>query len=427
MKKFSLILALIITAASFTYGQGKCRRHVLNCWSYMKDGFYDDAKSSIDKAMDCADTKDWYKTHWYKGQAYHAIGVSERPKIKALCGDNCLDEALDAYLKALTLNFVDPELKKIDLNDETGLLLFYSALSKKDLKLEDNDAMMDIMMNRLPALANAFINNGVDDFQNTKNYKRSLENFEKAILASTLGMQVDTQIIYFASLAAFRAEDFEATIQYNEALMQMNYGADETEKVGIYQTQAQCYAQVGDTAKMIETLQKGIEKYPATSFNLIIETFNYYVGTGQNEEAHDYISMAIEKNPNDPQFYVIKGTLLEQMGRRVDASKEYEKALELDEDNADAVYSMGAFYYNQAADTIAWANDNIPPTEFQAYDAVKDAADELFKKAIPFLEKSYALNPKDINILQTLRTVYYRLGEMEKHDQIKLELDALTE
>ncbi|HOE04145.1 MAG TPA: tetratricopeptide repeat protein [Bacteroidales bacterium] len=426
MKKYSLLLGLILVA-SVSFGQGSCKKHVISCWSFLRDSFIEDAKTSIDKAMDCADTKDWYKTWWYKGQTYHALGVSEKPKHKALCNGTCLDEAFEAYLKAMVLNFTDPELKKIDLNTEEGLIKFYGALNKSDVKFEDDEALIDIIQNRLPGLANAFINKGVDAFQNSTDYKKSLEYFEKAILASTLSMQVDTQVIYFASLAAKKANEFDKAIQYNEALIQMKFGANDDERANIYLSQAQCYAAKGDTAKMITTLQKGIEKYPANSFNLIIETFNYYVSTGQNQKAYEYISMAIDKNPKDPQFFVIRGTLLEQMNRRVDASKEYEKALELDPNNADAIYSMGAFYYNQAADTIAWANDNIPPTDFAAYDAVKAAADELFKKAVPFLEKSHALNPKDINVLNTLKTIYYRLGDIPKHDAIKAELDALTQ
>lgn len=517
MKKYSLLLGLILVA-SVSFGQGSCKKHVISCWSFLRDSFIEDAKTSIDKAMDCADTKDWYKTWWYKGQTYYALGVSEKPKHKALCNGTCLDEAFEAYLKAMVLNFTDPELKKIDLNTEEGLIKFYGALNKSDVKFEDDEALVDIIQNRLPGLANAFINKGVDAFQNSTDYKKSLEYFEKAILASTLSMQVDTQVIYFASLAAKKANEFDKAIQYNEALIQMKFGANDDERANIYLSQAQCYksskvyearctpggfdvtykdsngsiiqetvnstswskslgsteniidvsiiAQAKnsdatitvsifegntviktatskgdavivtadgkikvpfDTTKMITTLQKGIEKYPANSFNLIIETFNYYVSTGQNQKAYEYISMAIDKNPNDPQFYVIRGTLLEQMNRRVDASKEYEKALVLDPNNKDANYSMGAFYYNQAADTIAWANDNIPPTDFAAYDAVKAAADELFKKAIPYLEKSHALNPKDINVLNTLKTIYYRLGDIPKHDAIKAELDALTQ
>ncbi|HQP04228.1 MAG TPA: tetratricopeptide repeat protein [Bacteroidales bacterium] len=423
MKKFSLLLGFLM-AVSIGFSQ---KKNVISCWSFMKDGFYEDAKEVIDKAAEDPTTKEWYKTWWYFGQTYHALGVSDKAKDKKLCNNECLDKAFEAYLKAITFNFLDPEMKKLNLESEVDLIKFFGALNNSDTKFEDDEAFIDIISNRLPGLSNAFVNKGVDAFQNLSDYKKSLDYFEKAILASTLSMQVDTQVFYFASLAAKKAEEFEKAIQYNDALIQMNFGANNEEKANIYLNQAQCYAATGDTVKMLETLQKGIEKYPDNSYNLIIETFNYYVSNGQNEKAYQYISMAIDKNPNDPQFYVIRGTLLEQMNRRKDASNEYLKALELDPENADAIYSMGAFYYNQAADTLEWANVNIPPTDFTAFEAVVAASKELFKKAIPYLEKSHAINPKDINVLNTLKTIYYRLGDMPKHDAIKAELDALTQ
>ncbi len=519
MKKISLLLGfLMIMSIGFSQ-----KKNVISCWSFMKDGFYEDAKEVIDKAAEDPTTKEWYKTWWYYGRTYHALGVSEKAKDKKLCNNECLDKAFEAYLKAITFNFLDPEMKKLNLESEVDLIKFFGALNNSDTKFEDDEAFIDIISNRLPGLSNDFVNRGVDAFQNLSDYKKSLDYFEKAILASTLSMQVDTQVFYFASLAAKKAEEFEKAIQYNDALIQMKFGANDEEKANIYLNQAQCYRELGSKVyevscspsgfdvtyfdregnivqetvnsniwvknfsqisdsiyvsisaqakntnakitvkiyqnnlefkkassegdyviastngkikvsenienlnKMLETLQKGIEKYPDNSYNLIIETFNYYVGKGQNEKAYQYISMAIDKNPNDPQFYVIRGTLLEQMNRRKDASNEYLKALELDPENADANYSMGAFYYNQAADTLEWANVNIPPTDFTAFEAVVAASKELFKKAIPYLEKSHAINPKDINVLNTLKTIYYRLGDMPKHDAIKAELDALTQ
>jgi tetratricopeptide (TPR) repeat protein len=147
----------------------------------------------------------------------------------------------------------------------------------------------------------------------------------------------------------------------------------------------------------------------------------------ENEKALDYISMAIENNPNNAQFFVIRGTLYEETNQQKKAIKEYESAVELQPENFDANYSLGAYYYNYAADTLSWANNNIPPTEPQKYDEVKKAADGLFEKALPYLENAKALKPNDVTVLSTLKTIYYRMGNLEKHDEIKAELDALTE
>ena len=71
MKKLSLLFVLF--ALSFSLLAQK--NAVTSAWSYLKDGFLDDAKKSIDKAELNADTKDWYKTHYFKGQIYQEIGI----------------------------------------------------------------------------------------------------------------------------------------------------------------------------------------------------------------------------------------------------------------------------------------------------------------------------------------------------------------
>jgi tetratricopeptide (TPR) repeat protein len=422
MKKISVFLVLASLSISVFAQPNK----VTSAWSYLKDGFLKDAKEAIDQAEKHVKTINSYKTYYYKGQIYQEIGISDKPKYQVLC-DECFDTAFEAYMKAIKLNFVNEEHRNIDFESEVGLMTFAKILNEGNEKnYESSEALFDILMNRFPALSNAFVNQGVTAYQKN-DYEKAYSNFEKAVQISTLAFKVDTQLYYFASLAAMKAEKFEEAIQLNDVLMQLNFGETADDKVGIYLNQATAYKVTGDTVKMLETLQEGIEKYPEDNYSLVIETFNYYVNVGENEKAFEYITMAIEKNPNDAQFFVIKGTLLEELGRKQDAQTEYKKAIELQPENFDANYSLGAFYYNTAVDTLDWADKNIPITEFSKLDQYKKISNIYFEQSLPFLEKAYAQQPKNLNVLGTLRIIYYRLAKMEEYEKIKIELDALTE
>lgn len=426
MKRIALVLSLILIAhLGFTQ-----KSNVISCWNYLKEGVLDEAKSSIDKAAEHKKTSDWWKTWYYHGQTYHMLAISKKPKYQKLC-DSCADIAFSSYMKSLRLNCMNEDVKKANLETQAGIMTFIKALRDDDTEFEDNKAFVDVLTTRLPALSAKYVNDGVAAFQTGSEYEKALENFEKALSASSLSSmvtgKVDTQVYYYTSLAAINAKNWEKSIEYNKLLKQMEYGETNEEKAKIYKYLATSYKNSGDTAKFIETLKAGIEKYPENNYDLIIDMFNHYVSTNQSEKAYEYISLAIERQSNKAQFYVIRGTLLEEMERGREAAAQYKKAIELDPDNFDANYSMGAYYYNYAADTLAWANENIPPTDFEQYDAVKAEADKLFEKALPYLEKAYSMKPKDINVLQTLKTIYYRLQEMEKHDKIKTELDALVE
>ena len=420
MKRLGFLLLLIITFST-AFGQ---KREVLNTWSYLKDGFLDDAYKSINKAAEHNQTKDWYKTWWYYGQTYQEISTTDVKKYKNLC-ENCADEAFEAYMKSIQLNFQDEELKNLDLEKQADVMKFFKALNDKETKLEDQQALIDIITVRFPALANGFVNGGVSAFQN-KEYETALDKFEKSLTISTLAMKADTQVYYFASLAALNAENWEKVVMYNQVLKQIGYGEKNEERVAVLQSLGLGYLNTGDTAKFISTMEEGVQKFPANSQALVIELYNYYLDVDK-EKALEYISMAIKNSPESAQFYVIRGTLYEETNKTDLAKDEYIKAIEIEPENFDANYSLGAYYYNSAADTLEWANQNIPPTEPMKYDEVKKAAEGLFAKALPYLEKAKELKPNDITVLSTLKTIYYRTGDLEKHDAIKAELDALTE
>jgi len=422
MKKFSLvIIGMLFITAIFAQ-----KREVTSAWSYLKDGFLDDAKKSIDKATANPETSNWYKTYYYRGQIYQELGITDKKKYKGLC-DNCLDEAYDSYIKAILLNFVNPEYRQIDLTSEAGFMKFVSIIQKMDDRnYENTESLYDIIGNRLPALSNAFINEGVAKYQEQK-WEESYAKFEKAVLISSLSFRADTQLYYFTSLAALKAKKFEEAVKLNDFLIEAKFGANDDERVLIILNQAVCYRELGKTDKMIETLQKGIEKYPNANYPLVIELFNYYVNSEQNDKALEYINLAINKNPNDPQFYVIRGTLNETLKLRDNAIADYKKAIELDPNNFDANYSAGAYYYNTGVDTLDWADKNIPITEFAKLEEFKKIANELFEKAKPYLEKAEAIQPTNMNVLATLKTIYYRLGEMEKYKEIDAKIKKLTE
>jgi tetratricopeptide (TPR) repeat protein len=421
MKRIGLLLVLIFSL-SFAFGQ---TREVISCFNYLKEDILDDALTSISKASENQKTKDSYKTWWYFGQTYQAIAKTDNKKYKKLC-EEPLDKAFDAYIKSINLNFIDPELKNLDLEKELDVMKFFKALNDDDVKLEDQTALYDIITVRLPNLANDFVNQGVEAFK-TKEYETALAKFEKSITISTLSMKVDTQVMYFASLAANNCKDWEKLVIYNEVLKQMNYGAESKDKIAIYQNLAKGYINTGDTVKFVSTLKDGIEKLPEDSYALVIDLFNYYIDLGESAKALEYISLAIKSDDSNAQLFVVRGTLYEEQKEKENAKADYEKAIELDPANFDANYSLGAYYYNYAADTLDWANNNIPPTESQKYADVKKSADKLFAKALPFLEKAHEVNAKEISVLSTLKTIYYRLGDMDNHDAIKAELDALTE
>lgn len=413
MKRIIVLFIVLMSASIALFAQ---KREVTSAWSFLKDGFLDDAKKSIEKAEKNNETREWYKTYYYKGQIYHEIGNSTKPKYKALC-TNCYDTAFVAYLKSIRLNFVKPEHRSIDLNTEEGFLKFVSVIRENNERnYESTEQLYDVLMNRFPALSNGFIHLGLEKYGKNE-FEAAYTNFEKAIQIATLGFKADTQLYYVTSLAAMKCKKWKEALPLFDVLIQLNFGNNPEEKIYPYASKAESQLKLGDTVKMLKTIEDGIKKFPDNNYQLIIQAFNYYVNIGNNAKALEYINKAIEKNDKESSFFVIRGTLSESMGKKQQAIKDYEKALNMQVDNFDANHAMGAYYYNSAVDTIKWAEDNIPITNFKEAEAYQNISKELFLKSVPFLEKCHAQQPKDINVISTLKTIYYRLQNMEKYKE----------
>jgi tetratricopeptide (TPR) repeat protein len=420
-KSFLTLICSFVAICVF----GQTYPNLNNAYNSLKNGYLDEALDYIGKVESNPKNAKFYKTYYYKGMIYQEISITDNQKYKSLC-DNCLDVAFDSYLKSINLNLVNPEHKSIDLTTDAGLLQFIDILQRGDERnYESSEALVDVLRNRLPALTNAFVNSGVN-FYRIGDYEKAYSDFNKAITISTLSFIVDGELYYITSRAALKTKRYAEVISLSEILQQLDYGQDDGIKVEIILNHAIAYRETGEANKMIKVLEDGIIKYPTANYPLVIEMFNHYVNKGENQKAFEYINLAIEKNSKNPQFYVIRATLSEGLNLKDNAIDDYKKAIELDANNFDAIYSLGAIYYNMGVDTLQYAENNVPVTNTQEYEKYKSISNKCFADALPFLEKAQAIKPNELPVLTTLKKIYHRLSDIEKYNAISAKINALT-
>jgi tetratricopeptide (TPR) repeat protein len=224
-------------------------------------------------------------------------------------------------------------------------------------------------------------------------------------------------VIYNTALAARNAGNHEASAKYFEKATEINYGGSDA-----YYFLVREFITLKDSTRALAALQKGFEMYPDTTL-ILFELVNWYINTGNVEECMTYLEMAEEKESSNPSIYFAKGTLYEKMGQRPDAIKEYLKSLEVDPEFYNSWYNLGAAYYNTAVELYEVANTK---EELEEYNKAKAEADDALKMAIEPMEKAHAIKPDDCDPLETLKTIYYRLGMEDKYDEIQAKLDALA-
>jgi len=106
----------------------------------------------------------------------------------------------------------------------------------------------------------------------------------------------------------------------------------------------------------------------------------------------------------------------------------YQQALTIDAKSFDAVYSIGALWYNKAAAYSIELNNlssDYSAAGNKKYEAKKAQMDETFSKALPFFQQAEELNPKDANTLIALKEIYARQDKLDLVEQYKQKIDNL--
>ncbi len=382
MRKLVLLfLSLMMMAGSGFAQKGK----VASALTYLENNEIEKALQAILAAEQHEKSKDWYRTYYVKGRIMQAIAESKDEKVKGLA-ENPAVQAFESYEKAK--------------------------------KLDDKGKINKTIELYLPMLAADFINKAVDEFQK-QDFKNSYTSFGYALKVQedpVFGGTIDTTIVYNAGLAAYNGQMWDEAIEYFKKTIDLNYGQGTP-----FVLMKNAYLNKGDSAMAVKTLQEGFNKYP-TDQNIIVELINYYLlNEHDNQAALDYIKLAKEKDPTNASIYFAEGYAMDQVGKKDSAILSYKKAIEYDPNFTNAYYNLGALIFNDGvADFDSCANimDN---TE---YKKCVEEADKKFAESLPYLEKAHELNPKEVNTMETLKVLYYRLKMYDKREQIIKELDA---
>ena len=178
------------------------------------------------------------------------------------------------------------------------------------------------------------------------------------------------------------------------------------------------YLQEDRADDALTTLERGQTMFPDNE-EIQVEILNAYVRAGQVERAIDAYDARIAANPNDPLYRYNYGSLLLQAERYDEAAEHLTRAVELDAQNANAFYNLGAAYQNKAASF----NDQIEALEDRdAPQAEVDAAigqrNDLLRQALPNLERARTLTEAGgedaADICRALLQVYASTGDLQK-------------
>lgn len=372
----TLMFAVLFSATLYA------QKDVVSAYNLMKDGKYEAAAESIDRAITQEKASAKEKTWRYRGDIYRAIALDSTLFVKH---PDALKVALDSYLKA-------------------------KELDTKETYLPDVIKGID----QIQVMAN---NNGITEFT-VGNYLKAAELFElSAEIASNFDV-IDTLGTFNAALSYEKAGALDKAIEGYQNVAKLGYQVP-----NVYLFIAGLQQQQSDTTAALNTLQQARKAYPREQA-LIIEELNIYLRSGDYEKAENNLRMAAEQDPENELLFFSMGSVYDNLKRTEDAEKAYLRSLEIKPDYFDANYNLGALYFNQGVLKINEANE-VPPSQNKKYKALIDEATASFKMALPYLEKAYELDDTDMSTIRSLRDIYARTGDDDKLIEMTKRIEEL--
>lgn len=338
--KILLSLGLIVFGTAISYAQPN---NVITAYMHLQEKQLEDAKEKIDAASEHAKTKGQAKTWYYRGKIYMAIfnDIKASENDYGLTPENALLEASSSYKKARGLN-----TERIDKNQ---------------------------LDREYQITANYLLNEGVSLY-NDKSYAVAGRMFKKTVeVQSDFGI-VDSLAMYNVALAAEKAGNITEAVDYYLQCARMGYNADAS-----YQAAVILLRDQGKTNDAKKILDEGL-KLNAKNVNLLITKINMLLKAEDFNGALFTIDQALVEMPDNADLHFSRGTLLEGSDFK-EAVKSYERATEIDPNHINALYNLGAAYYNQAVELR------------NAEDATNETAVEELKMARKYLERVESISP----------------------------------
>lgn len=389
--KLKITLAAVALSAAVSFGQNA---KVVSAYNYLENYKRDKqgepealgkAKESIEPATTDESTMNKPKTWFYRGNIYFEIGQSKNPSHAGLSPDPYYDAAF-SYQKCLLL---DPKYE-------------FANIAKMQFRF----------------CSAQVLNKGVSDFS-AKDYASALVQFEKCIKLADDAKAFDTLAVRNALLASKNGKNYDKAIFYINKLSAAGIGG-----AANYLDLSRIYAEKGDTATAMKTLQEGRAKYPS-DVNLIIDELNYYLIKNDNIGAEKSLKDAIAADPKNPTLYFAAGTVYSNLKNYDKAEENFKKAIDLKADYGDALFNLGVVYVNRGNEFLDKSNGFVDKRMFKEADVEKDKGLAQYKLAIEMIEKARLTNPKEPIYIKALKDLYGKVEDTPKYEEMKKLLDEL--
>jgi tetratricopeptide (TPR) repeat protein len=367
------------------------------------------AKEAIDLASEHMDTKGQPSTWLYRGRIY--LALYERDLHEGILREDASD---------LNSGYQSTPATKLNIAEESFRKVLEIETSKKTYS----------------GFAKRYLRECADHYKKTGKYSKlagqSIIGYENAYSVYGVLGETDTLSLFQLALHAETSKSYDKMKVYYREIINIKKSDD------AYNSLAYAHLATGDTSSAREVIKTGRAAFPGSE-KLLLSEVNFYFYKNQKDAAINILKDAIQKNPGNSAMHLILGNIYDQMANPKDAEGKpapkpgnyeqliadaeiyYKKAVDLDQQNKDALYSLGALYFNRGV-SIDKAAESLKETA--GYDTERKRAGEQYSKALLYFEKIDSLFLPDRPTMSALKKIYTRLNQPEKAKEMSDRLSA---
>ena len=190
-----------------------------------------------------------------------------------------------------------------------------------------------------------------------------------------------------------------------------------------------CYANQKDSPVYManherakQLLMEGLAKYPNNA-DIVQGLINLYTAEEGGNNPADLIELvdkALERDAQNAGLWFGRGRIFFALENYDEAISSFKKVIEITPEDAMTWFYIG-YFYTLKGDAANEAFYEREYTSYEEQDKDMKAITETYKEALPYLEKSYELNPEHFSTVETLKALTFRLREepgiMEKYNK----------
>ena len=269
-------------------------------------------------------------------------------------------------------------------------------------------------------------NTGID----TGNYVEAAKAYETAYKAQSSPAygEADPALLYYAGYlltvdGANNPKSFVKGAKLLTKAIEKGY-ADEEGNIYYYLFHCLYGQKEADKANVIkakEALLTGIEKFPKNERILdgLMQLYTSEEGVGNPADLVALIDKAIQDNPENVDLWFGRGRIFYALKDYDQSIDSFKKVVELKPDMFEGNYYLGVFYTIKG-DALNKEMNEKQYSSQAAYDADLKGVNDVYMAAVPWFEKAHQIKPEDLDTLEFLKSLCFRLrdepGIMEKYN-----------